>query len=87
LQLQCLTNIFYLAQLQFLNGVYNGIGRSTGALVGGWLQAELGTVRTFMYSAILNVVLAMLLFAYTSLREVSGVAKQFQKNTEDKKRL
>jgi hypothetical protein len=55
-------------------------------LVGGWLQAELGTVRTFMYSAILNVVLAMLLFAFTNLRQVSGLAKQFQKNATDKKR-
>jgi predicted MFS family arabinose efflux permease len=61
--------------LQLLNGAYNGIGRSTGAIIGGKMQAEVGTERTFLYFAILNVILVVILVSYTKLGGSSGFAK------------
>jgi PPP family 3-phenylpropionic acid transporter len=61
--------------LQLLNGAYNGIGRSTGAIIGGKMQAEVGTERTFLYFAILNVILVVILVSYTKLGRSSGFAK------------
>jgi predicted MFS family arabinose efflux permease len=56
-------------KLQFLSGVYNGIGRSTGAIVGGKLQSEVGTASTFMYGAITNALFASLLILYCTVYE------------------
>ena len=36
--------------LAFLNGMYGGLGQSTGALIGGALQAKHGTAQTFILS-------------------------------------
>jgi hypothetical protein len=48
--------------LLLLNGVYNGIGRSSGSLVGGRIQAAVGTEMLFQFMALLNVVLALVFF-------------------------
>ena len=48
-------------QIQILSGVYNGIGRSSGSLIGGNLQAVFGTAETFKFGAIANVVAASIL--------------------------
>ena len=56
---------FILAlKLQLLNGAYNGIGRSLGSIIGGKLQAQFGTAKTFLYGAIANAGFATLLALY-----------------------
>ena len=52
---------FQGTMLQLLNGAYNGIGRSLGSIIGGKLQAQFGTAKTFLYGAIANAVFATLL--------------------------
>lgn len=59
-------------QLMFLNAAYNGIGRSTGAILGGKLQAEIGTVQTFLYSAIADFCVAAIAIVYLRLRKSSN---------------
>ena len=39
----------------FLNAMYGGIGQSLGAIIGGKLQHKVGTVKTFVYSAIFDI--------------------------------
>lgn len=66
--------------LLFLNGLYNGLGRSAGAVVGGRLQSSLGTAHTFMLGSIMYVVCAILFMLYHS-----GFRKVFRKRDETKK--
>ena len=47
--------------LLLLNGIYNGIGRSTGAILGGRLQAVFGTNSLFLYCARMNYALALVM--------------------------
>lgn len=47
--------------LLLLNGIYNGIGRSTGAIVGGKFQAVFGTNNLFLCCAWINYALAMVI--------------------------
>jgi predicted MFS family arabinose efflux permease len=56
----------------FLNAAYNGIGRSTGAILGGKVQAEIGTVQTFLYSAITDFCFAAIAIVYLRLRKSSN---------------
>jgi predicted MFS family arabinose efflux permease len=65
--------------------VYNGIGRSTGAIIGGKLQSEVGTKLTFMYGAILNATLAVLLVLYTNFRKVPDLVKPNHQLSRDAK--
>ena len=58
-----------------MNGAYNGIGRSTGAIIGGKLQAEVGTRSTFLYGAILNGSLAVLLGLFTNFGALWDIGK------------
>lgn len=50
--------------LLLLNGAYNGIGRSTGALLGGKLQTIVGTKATFLYFSVVNLVLVAISTVY-----------------------
>ncbi len=47
--------------LLLLNGIYNGIGRSTGAILGGRFQAVFGTNDLFLYCATMNFALALVM--------------------------
>ena len=47
--------------LLLLNGVYNGIGRSTGAVMGGKFQAILGIDNLFLCCLRVNYVLALVM--------------------------
>jgi len=48
--------------LLVLNGIYNGIGRSTGSIVGGKFQAIFGINNLFLCCAWINYVLAFVMF-------------------------
>lgn len=50
--------------LLVLNGVYNGIGRSTGSLLGGRIQAQVGTETLFGIVAMTNLSMAVAVFCY-----------------------
>ncbi|KAG7344027.1 major facilitator superfamily MFS_1 protein [Nitzschia inconspicua] len=50
--------------LMVLNGVYNGIGRSTGSLLGGRIQAQVGTETLFGIIAMTNLSMALSAFVY-----------------------
>lgn len=52
--------------LLLLNGSYNGIGRSTGAIIGGKLQASLGTSKIFQYGTAAYLLSACLFAVYIS---------------------
>lgn len=47
--------------LLLLNGIYNGIGRSTGAVLGGRFQAVFGTNNLFLCCARINYALALVM--------------------------
>ncbi len=52
--------------LLLLNGSYNGIGRSTGAIIGGKLQASIGTAKIFHHGAAAFLLMAFLFGVYVS---------------------
>ena len=47
-------------QLILLNGVYNGIARTFGALIAGKVQSLVGTAQTFLVAALVTLAVAML---------------------------
>ncbi|MGK3738954.1 MAG: PPP family 3-phenylpropionic acid transporter [Bacillariaceae sp.] len=47
--------------LLLLNGIYNGIGRSVGSIVGGRFQAFFGTNHLFLYCSLINYALALVM--------------------------
>lgn len=53
--------------LLILNGLYEGMGRSTGAILGGKIQAIVGTETLFLYVALTYFGLALLMIAYNKL--------------------
>mmetsp|Transcript_61161 Transcript_61161/g.149732 ORF Transcript_61161/g.149732 Transcript_61161/m.149732 type:complete len:562 (-) Transcript_61161:39-1724(-) len=50
--------------LLFLNGAYNGIGRSAGSIIGGKLQTLVGTKAVFFHFSMINAALAIVLTMY-----------------------
>jgi hypothetical protein len=50
--------------LLVLNSVYNGFGRSTGSLIGGRIQAAIGTEKLFWSCAAANLSFALMMFLY-----------------------
>jgi len=50
--------------LGFLNGMYGGLGQSTGALIGGHLSQRYGTPRTFVLSGLADIVIVVLFGTY-----------------------
>jgi MFS family permease len=50
--------------LGFLNGMYGGLGQSTGALIGGHLSQRYGTPRTFVLSGLADLVVVGLFGTY-----------------------
>jgi len=51
--------------LLLLNGIYNGIGRSVGSIVGGRFQALFGANHLFLYCSLINYTLALVMgFAF-----------------------
>merc|ERR1719343_1154338 len=54
--------------LLVLNGIYNGIGRSTGAIVGGKFQARFGTSNLFLFCARMNYTLALVVGVWCKCR-------------------
>jgi len=63
--------------LLLLNGVYNGIGRSTGSLVGGRIQALVGTEELFRYMSYTNVLFAILMICYYNAKRRRGVSRNY----------
>lgn len=51
-------------QLGFLNGMYGGLGQSTGALIGGALSHRYGTPKAFILSGCVDIVIVSLFFTY-----------------------
>lgn len=51
-------------QLGFLNGMYGGLGQSTGALIGGSLSQRFGTPKTFLLAAAVDTGVVLLFTAY-----------------------
>jgi len=61
--------------LLLLNGAYNGIGRSTGAVLGGQIQAVTGeTEAIFRHGSLASLAVAVLFAAYKSTSFGGGVA-------------
>lgn len=57
----------HATMLMFLNAMYGGLGQSLGAIIGGHMQFNLGTVRTFLYLAIFDLCFVGLLISYLYL--------------------
>mmetsp|Transcript_24446 Transcript_24446/g.55791 ORF Transcript_24446/g.55791 Transcript_24446/m.55791 type:complete len:340 (-) Transcript_24446:43-1062(-) len=57
--------------LSLLNAMYGGIGQSFGAVIGGKLQSWYGTVNTFMYAGIGDLIFIALMIVYLALRDTS----------------
>ena len=51
----------------FLNAMYGGIGQSLGAIIGGKLQMKVGTVKTFVYSAIFDFCFICIVIVYLTI--------------------
>ena len=56
----------------FLNAMYGGLGQSLGAIIGGKLQSKVGTVGTFVYSAIFDLFFVTLVILYLRIRKDSS---------------
>ena len=56
----------------FLNAMYGGLGQSFGAIIGGKLQSKVGTVGTFVYSAIFDLFFVTLVILYLRIRKDSS---------------
>jgi len=54
--------------LMFMNAMYGGLGQSVGSIIGGYLQSKVGTVKTFVYSAIFDFGLICWFTIYLVLR-------------------
>ncbi|EKU20735.1 hypothetical protein NGA_0599300 [Nannochloropsis gaditana CCMP526] len=50
--------------LGFLNGMYGGLGQSTGALIGGGLSHRVGTPRTFVLAGLADIVVVICFGTY-----------------------
>ena len=70
--------------LGILNAVYNGIGQSVGALLGGALCKKYGIVNTFLYTASADAIV-LILFSlqrlYVSVYNRNKLLKTAAKNT------
>jgi predicted MFS family arabinose efflux permease len=62
----------HATMLMFLNAMYGGLGQSVGAIIGGRLQHRYGTVKTFVYSGIADLVVVAFVLAYLSVKPDSG---------------
>lgn len=54
----------HATMLMFLNAIYGGLGQSLGAIIGGKLQEQHGTVWTFLYAAAFDFVFVALVVVY-----------------------
>jgi MFS family permease len=64
--------------LLVLNGVYNGIGRSTGSLLGGRIQAEAGTESLYRIVATTNLSVAIAVIVYQHILRTKSRHKHIQ---------
>jgi len=62
----------HATMLMFLNAMYGGLGQSLGAIIGGKLQHRVGTVRTFLYSAAVDLCFVCIVIVYLSIRQDSS---------------
>jgi MFS family permease len=69
--------------LLVLNGIYNGISRSTGSLLGGRIQAQVGTEALFRIVAVANLAMAVAVFLYQHVfRPAMKRAKDFAEHKQ-----
>jgi hypothetical protein len=75
----------------FLNAMYGGLGQSMGALIEGKMQELLGTVKTFIYSGIFDLVFVGVVVLYLSIhkdssfRNPSPILPEGEKTTNGKR--
>lgn len=62
----------HATMLMFLNAMYGGLGQSLGAIIGGKLQHQTGTVKTFQYAAAADFVFVCFVIAYLRVRKESS---------------
>jgi predicted MFS family arabinose efflux permease len=62
----------HATMLMFLNAIYGGLGQSVGAIIGGKMQHRFGTVKTFLYSAGVDLVFVCGVVAYLNIRQDSS---------------
>lgn len=58
----------HATMLLLLNAMYGGLGQSMGALLDGKLQHAVGTVWTFLYAALMDLVLVGIMIVYLGTR-------------------
>jgi hypothetical protein len=75
--------------LLLLNGIYNGIGRSTGSYVGGKIQESVGSDGLFRCMCVITLCFAAFMFCYYNLTKQRRKVKTMQKDVdkETKKKL
>ena len=56
----------------FLNAMYGGLGQSLGAIIGGKMQSQFGTVWTFVYAAGFDLCFVGLVLLYLRMRKESN---------------
>ena len=63
----------------FMNAMYEGLGQSTNAIIGGKLQSRVGTVNTFLYSAMTDFFLSFALQCTSVLGKIQtfGIQDQY----------
>lgn len=62
----------HATMLMVLNAMYGGLGQSIGAVIGGKLQHRYGTVKTFIYSAVVDLIITLAVIGYLSVRKSSS---------------
>ena len=72
--------------LLLLNGIYNGIGRSTGAIIGGRFQAIFGINNLFLCCAGINYALALLMGVWYNHKRKSSSNIEYSTSTSKKAR-
>jgi MFS transporter, PPP family, 3-phenylpropionic acid transporter len=71
--------------LLLLNAMYGGLGQSVGAILGGRLQSKVGTVQTFIYAGLFDLVFVAVVLVYLRMRPESSFKDPKPLGTETKK--
>ena len=62
----------HATMLMLVNAMYGGLGQSLGAIIGGKLQHQMGTVKAFWWSAAADLAFVIALVIYLGLRSESS---------------
>ena len=64
----------HATMLMFLNAMYGGLGQSLGAIIGGKLQHQFGTRRTFVYAAAVDFMFVPMAPSYTRVTKAVTIS-------------